>query len=66
MIRLIYVLARHRQGFFSPLPPSTSRSLELYWVARLKRTEREAYHLTLPRIEVTNMFTLALKAGSVP
>lgn len=65
MVRHIYVLARHRQGF-PPLPPSTSRSLELYWVARLKRSESEAYHLTLPRIEVMNMFTLALKAESVP
>jgi hypothetical protein len=65
MSRHVYVLARHRLGFF-PFPPYSSRFLELYWVARLKRSEREAYLLTLSRIEVKNIFALALNAGSVP
>jgi len=59
------VLAPYRLGFL-PVPPCWSRFLELYWVPRLKRSEREAYHLTLSRIEVTNVCALALNAGSVP
>ena len=61
MSRHAYVSVRHRLNFFA-LPPCSYRFLELYWVASLERPEREAYHLTLSRIQVTNVCVLALNA----